>query len=246
MKWKNLLSEASLYFGNDLPESIYSQTILDKSPLPFRNYYFIFDCALGHVHSISPQLTEVLGYCENQFTIEQLFKSIHSDDKDIFIAHETQALEFCKQLKPEKQNKYKIVHDYRLQTKDGTYLRVLQQTYVYEMRNGLVKKTLVIYTDISHIKRTERPALHIIGWDGEPSYYNISQSTDNFQSKIHITKRELEIVKLIDMGNSSRIIAEMLQISYYTVLNHRKNVLKKTATHSTPAMLKKLKESNIL
>ena len=246
MKWKKLLSEASLHFGNHLPESVYSQTVLEKLPLPFRNYYFIFDCVQAQICSVSPQLTKILGYDEKEFTIERLFEIIHPEDKDVFIAHETKALEFCKQLKPELQDKYKIVHDYRLRAKDGTYLRFLQQSYTYEIFNGLVKKTLVIHTDISPLKPYKKSELHIIGWDGQPSYYNIGASENFTQKDIRLSKRELEIVKLIDQENTSRAIAAMLSISYHTVLNHRKNILRKTTSSSTLAMLKKLKEHNLL
>jgi len=246
MKWKNLLSNAAIHFGNELPQSAYSNTILEATPLPFLNYYFIFDCVGGKIEHVSEQLTEVLGYSSETFTIEFLFEIIHPDDKDFFILHETRALEFCKQLDSEKQQKYKVVHDYRLKTRDGIYLRVLQQAYTYEMKNGLIQKTLVVHSDITHIKRDSTPELHIIGWGGEPSFYNVEVVDIPSAQGIKLSNRELEIARMIDQGMTSKKIANTLHISYHTVSNHRKNLMKKTQSTSFIAMLQRLKETGLL
>ena len=42
-----------------------------------------------------------------------------------------------------------------------------------------------------------------------------------------LTKREMEILKLIRQGLLSKEIADQLNISIYTVNNHRKNILTK-------------------
>lgn len=52
-------------------------------------------------------------------------------------------------------------------------------------------------------------------------FYNESPKTDI------LTKRELEIVKLVSEGLTSKVIAERLFISPFTVVKHRKNIIKK-------------------
>lgn len=44
-----------------------------------------------------------------------------------------------------------------------------------------------------------------------------------------LTKREIEVIQLIARGDTSKIIAEKLKISYTTVGTHRRNILKKLA-----------------
>lgn len=50
---------------------------------------------------------------------------------------------------------------------------------------------------------------------------------DNFILKYRLSKREVEILKAIKAGNSTEKIAEILNLSYFTVETHRKNINQK-------------------
>jgi DNA-binding NarL/FixJ family response regulator len=50
--------------------------------------------------------------------------------------------------------------------------------------------------------------------------------------------RELEILKLLQLGHSSKEIASELNISFNTVQTHRKNLLRKSGTNTTLALVK--------
>ena len=52
------------------------------------------------------------------------------------------------------------------------------------------------------------------------------------------SSREMQILKLLQVGHSSKEIAEMLHISFNTVQTHRKNLLRKSGESSTIALLK--------
>lgn len=45
---------------------------------------------------------------------------------------------------------------------------------------------------------------------------------------IKFTKRELDIIKLISNGHSTKSIASVLFLSEHTIETHRKNILKKS------------------
>ena len=47
---------------------------------------------------------------------------------------------------------------------------------------------------------------------------------DEFEKKHHLTKRELEILKLVKNEFTTEQIAPTLNLSYYTVETHRKNI----------------------
>lgn len=57
----------------------------------------------------------------------------------------------------------------------------------------------------------------------------------------HLTKRELEIIELIDQGLNNKEISEKLYISYNTVRTHIENILKKMDVTNRTAILHKLK-----
>ncbi|MBU0561390.1 MAG: response regulator transcription factor [Bacteroidetes bacterium] len=50
----------------------------------------------------------------------------------------------------------------------------------------------------------------------------------NRKRDLEITSREMEVLKLLCKGKKTTEIAKSLYLSYYTVLNHRKNLMKKT------------------
>ncbi|MBD3410376.1 MAG: response regulator [Ignavibacteriales bacterium] len=50
--------------------------------------------------------------------------------------------------------------------------------------------------------------------------------------EVYLTKREREVVKLVAQGLTSKQIADKLFISFYTVKNHRKNIMQKLDLHS--------------
>lgn len=55
---------------------------------------------------------------------------------------------------------------------------------------------------------------------------------------INLSKRELEILKLIVQGLTSKSIGEKLFISSFTVQKHRKNMLKKLSLHGTAELVR--------
>ena len=66
---------------------------------------------------------------------------------------------------------------------------------------------------------------------------SIAQKSEIKGDTIHLTQRELEIVKLIAAEKSNLQIAEILFISERTVETHRKNIFKKTNTKGVVGLL---------
>ena len=52
-----------------------------------------------------------------------------------------------------------------------------------------------------------------------------------------LTRREREVLEKIGEGKNSRQIAETLNLSVYTVNNHRKHICKKMGLHSTAQLV---------
>ena len=61
-----------------------------------------------------------------------------------------------------------------------------------------------------------------------------------------LTNREKEIVKLVSMGLSSRQISEEMEISFYTVETHRKNILKKVEIHNSAELIRFATEAGLV
>lgn len=68
---------------------------------------------------------------------------------------------------------------------------------------------------------------------------------DTYQEKFKLSKRELQILKLIRDGEGNKEIAELLNLSIYTVETHRKNIHLKLDVSTGVELIKKAMEMNL-
>jgi len=203
-------------------------------------YYYIFDLEKAIIPFVSPSITEVLGYAPEQFTPEFFFQIIHPDDATAFINFGKKSVEFFHSIAPEDIFGYKVRFDFRLRRSTGEYIRVLQQVVTLQTtETGGINKTLGIHTDISHIKTEGNPVLSFVGMEGRPSYLNVELTAALSPTIELLTRREKEVLYYIVHGRHSNEIAEILFLSKHTVLNHRRNIMAKTETSTTPELIAK-------
>jgi DNA-binding NarL/FixJ family response regulator len=70
--------------------------------------------------------------------------------------------------------------------------------------------------------------------------------TGETQSKIQLTQREKEILKMYVEGNTNSEISEKLNLSVYTVKTHKNNIMQKYNFKSTVEMIKFAIKNNIV
>ncbi len=237
----NIWKKAS---GTTMPEQLHFELDLYKKLLSLFQvgdfYYLIFTVAILDLEFVSKEIETVLGYQPSEFSIHMLMDKSHPDDRPYFLNFENKATEFFATLPIEKLMKYKSRYDYRIQKKNGEYIRILQQSAVIEHdENGGILRTLVVHTDITHLKAEGKPTFSIIGLDGEPSYINIDVEKVFAVSKEFLSKREKQVLSLLIEGKLSKEIGDILHISKQTVDKHRKNMLRKNNLSNTGELIGK-------
>ena len=73
-----------------------------------------------------------------------------------------------------------------------------------------------------------------------------SSFEDRFIKKFKLTKREIEVLKLVGQAMSNKEIAKELYISDQTVSVHRKNIMKKLDVNNTASLIKFAFEHNLI
>jgi DNA-binding NarL/FixJ family response regulator len=150
-----------------------------------------------------------------------------------------QAQSKCFSLKPEL-----VIMDYNMPHING--LEVVRQLNTSESKMKIV--IVSMYADKKEIELFKKegidayitkttPALQLIEtlkkvMEGEQLFESKSKvksmiGKDTFAAKHQLTKREMEILRLIKQEETTEKIAEMLNLSYYTVETHRKNINQK-------------------
>ncbi len=79
-------------------------------------------------------------------------------------------------------------------------------------------------------------------WEGGVFYCKeiekqMAKSNSESDSHVAFTERELEVLKLIAKGFTTKEIASVLYISERTVETHRKNLMRKSSCHNAPALV---------
>lgn len=227
-----------------VPSNFSNKILLHNKLLNFFHvgdyYYYIFNISSISIEFIQDQMTTLLGYAKEDFTVETLFSKIHPDDIAHFVNFENTAVDFLSKLPVDKLQKYKIRYDFRLQKANGEYIRLLQQSVAIETSDeGAIFRTLGMHTDITHLKKENKSSLSFIGMDGEPSYYDVKIINVVYQPSEILSNREKEILTYIANGFKSKEISELLSIEKSTVDTHRKNILKKANCKSFSELVAK-------
>ena len=202
------------------------------------HYYYVFNCETRKIEMLDDMATQVLGFPIEHLTPKFLIGLMHPEDAPYFLRFETAIIEFYRQLPVDKILKYKASFDIRLRTSSNKYVRILQQlTPIQIGADDLVYRVLGVHTDVSLLKSDGKPILNIFGMDGEPSFFNVSVPRPVPFIKPRLTKRELEVLRLISQGMVTDAIAAQLCISPETVKKHRKNILSKSGSKNTAELI---------
>lgn len=176
---------------------------------------------------------------------EQLFQYMHPDDLPFVIDTAVNSFDFIDSLPPEEKGNYKLISDFRLINKSGTFVRFIQQTVVLELDHKgeiwLVLKLVDLAPDNVPDAPSQRRMLNM-----KTGQLHLFNEEHEYTSRNILTKRETEILGLIYKGLDSNEISQRLFISLNTVNNHRQNILSKTKTKSTAQALMYAKKIGII
>jgi len=212
-----------------------------------KSYFFVFSPPLNKIERVSASIQEVTGYDPQTFTIEQMLSAIHPDDLPTFVDFENAVVDFKMKLPLDKLMKYKSQYNYRIRTKAGNYIKILQQSLTIQCDDdGAVWRNLAIHTDISEFKTNNEMKLSFIGLNGEPSFLNVNAPLLNTAENAGLTAREMEILLLLTKDKDTKEIADLLCISEHTVKTHRKHIHAKLGTKNALQLMLKIMEMGLI
>jgi len=152
-----------------------------------------------------------------------LEERIHPDDRSQLLEYQIEHGRFIYSLPREERNNYRQIFQYRMRNAKEQYVNVISCNQVLEKdRSGnawIIMGVLDISPDQTPTEKIKRTVINRITGETLPSSL--------ISAEKQLTNREKEILLLICEGFLSKEIAYKLNISLYTVNNHRKNILAK-------------------
>lgn len=193
----------------------------------------IFDLNKRQIIFYSSNYGELLGYKLSDYKdIGQMFfgNKIHPEDTFNLSTNGVTIYKIFNNLSNDAKLNHKLVSEYRMLNSKNNYVRLVEQYQVLELDNKGQIWLMFLTVDIS-------PNQDIS--EGSKSQFlnfrtgNIIQIDSTQKIQYELTKRELEILKMVKEGLLSKEISDKLSISLHTVNTHRQRVLEKLGANNS-------------
>lgn len=177
----------------------------------------------------SPNFSTFFGYDVsklNDFSEEDdyLGERIHPDDYEIFSAVQKRLVSFWYEQPASERKDYKHIYEFRVLYANDEYVKVISQHQVLEVDEHDNPHIILGVVDLSPDTVFDGVKFRLVN----VKTGNVIPFPVMDNPTVNLSKREIEILKMINHGMLSKEISEKLSISIHTVNGHRQNILQKT------------------
>lgn len=136
-------------------------------------------------------------------------------------------------LSEDESKRFRAIFDFKVKRSDDTLSRICQENLCLKRgKNGSILLLFALVSDITNLKKDGIQHLFLSNGK-EELLYKIDNEDDKVKKVETLTKRELEIAKLVGQNLTSEQIGEKLFISPHTVNTHRRKMLNKMGMSDT-------------
>ncbi|MBM2815194.1 MAG: hypothetical protein HW421_1956 [Ignavibacteria bacterium] len=237
-KWHDLVANFSGQpFDPDIrsyKDSLFNKDMVEKYLLMPTQFIYVYDLVDVEMTYVSPQIKAILGYEPESFKIEYLYDFVHPEDRERVFTMGKRAVDYGFQNLDEVFIDSVSV-EYRVKRLDSKYIKVLRQsTAITVDKLGNPVHALSLITDLIHKNQDTKSIRYIY------------DNNEKVESNLSLSSRELDILKLLSDGKSSKEIAKILFICKDTVDKHRKNMLHKNSMKNTSELITLAKENSLI
>ena len=209
-----------------------------------KQYFFIADLLQGQIIFASKQSLNIIGLEPDGLNPYHHIEVIHPEELYRNTKGWAKLLNMANDLYTARKGFSILSVNMKMRNPQGIFNEILYQCYSFY--SDAPRKTvyvLIALTNIESFKMRKNGYHYYTGND--MSYFRypdekLLRTGNNF------TRREYEIIRLIDAGLNTEQIAKELFLSKYTVSTHRGNILKKTNKTNITDLISELKERGMI
>jgi len=217
----------------DVKRHIEQQALLDELLPESDTFFYVIEAPAQKYHFLGKQQVNITGYSNDEFIVKGVdlfFQRVHPEDLEL-LSHQVYPayLELLSNSLAENRKKIQFQYNYRFKCKKNHYVNLLERWYALEVDNAGIP--VLMLGNVISLGNNEnlpvRATAKIVNESGliETIFSQIYQTTSNDISEL--TSRELDILRNLATGKTSKQIGDRLFISPHTVDTHRRNLLKK-------------------
>jgi len=207
-------------------------------------FFYIGDLVLFNIIYTSKRSLDMMGIEPAKLSGINYFQSLHPDEIDRHTLGRTMLLKLAHEIYTEEKGYRILSSNYRMKNREGNYSNFLMQFYIYYSTIPYKSVfTLKVQTNIDWFTKQKH------GY-----HYYLGQDLSNFRFpdaellKIGnlFSRREFDIINLLEKGHNSEHIANKLFLSPNTINTHRRNILRKSGKTNMTELIHELKEVGLL
>jgi DNA-binding CsgD family transcriptional regulator len=207
-------------------------------------FFYVGDTIQMKILFTSKRSTQMIGIYPEELSLYHFMEATHPDDLQRLNLGRTKLINRAQDIFIAKKGETIISTNFKIRNSSGKYSNFLIQNYLYYSSKPY--ETVYIFklhTNIDWSKNIRHGYHYYIGSD--LAYFRFPDDELLNTGKV-FSKREFEIIKLIEAGLSTAQIAEKLFLSPFTVNTHRANILEKAGKTHISDLIYDLKERGLL
>ena len=213
-------------------ESIPVELTVTPASLLSEAHGFLYSCDFPtqRLVYLSRGIEKVLGYRAETWQrtgTSSLTEHVHPDDLNSWLELRRSIRKELRDAPQARRTDLRFAYSLRYLAADGRTVHLsFHRSFLSVDAAGRPLRDVVVVTDITPFRPRPTATLHITETNGKE---RSAPRTIAFPrtGSVHLSEREMEVLRLVANGHSSADIAKRLFITYNTVCTHRKNMMKK-------------------
>jgi DNA-binding CsgD family transcriptional regulator len=240
----NIIEKYSVVGFDALEENDPVMIELDEIMKKNDQFFYIGDLILFNILYTSPQSIDVLGIAPENLTSISFYNQIHPSEIERHNLGRTMLMKIAHNLMSDKKGFRILSSNYLMKNAQGKYSNFLMQFYIFfsDLPYQSVF-TLKVQTNIDRFAMPNKGFHYYLGDD--LSNFRYPDKELLLLTNLY-SKREFEILKLLEQGCNTEQIAQKLFLSPNTVNTHRRNILTKSGKSNMAELIHNLKEQGML
>jgi DNA-binding CsgD family transcriptional regulator len=192
----------------------------------------------SHLHTEG--FERYFGWPDAEMTSEKILEIVHPDDQEAFAKLYYLVLEGLLAMPIPVKGIGHFCISYRIKTAQGNYVRILETNNIIES-DAETNTPLICLSQMSRIDfgpPNEKVYYYFVITDKDGSVDIMSEYLKQYNPIVNVfSENELKIVRLMMQGKTSQEIAESIFLSKHTIDKYRKNLLEKTGSANSSALI---------
>lgn len=209
----------------------------------YNQFFYIGDLVHLKVLFTSKGSTQMIGIEPKDVSPYMFMNHTHPDDLVRFNNARAKLIKMGQELFVSQEKFDFLSTTIKMQNAVGKYSNFLNQIYLFYSSTHNTVFFLKIHTNVDWCKKIKNGYYYYTGKDLSHFKYPTKQLLNMGGT---LSKRELEIIKLIVVGMSTEQIAKKLFLSPYTINTHRVNILNKSGKTNFFEIISELVKDGIL